>query len=283
MKLAQKLGLIYYKTNLQVLSMLSPKKAARHAFRLFSTPMKRNGVEPDAIFTNGEMLSFRAGDNLITGHRWNHPARKKVLIIHGFESSSYNFHQYIKELIGKNCEVIAFDAPAHGRSGGKRILLPDYINTIVSILQKYGPIDHFIAHSFGGLALMHALEDIPHDSSWKVVLVAPATETTSAVDRFFRMFSLSRSVRKHFDELIIKKGGEASSHYSIRRAAKKISASILWIHDDTDKVTPIADALKVKNDKHTNLQFVTTTGLGHRRIYKDEGVIKSVVNFLSEG
>ncbi len=282
MKLAQKLGLIYYKTNLQVLSMLSPKKAARHAFRLFSTPMRRNDIQPDAVFTNGEMLSFRVGENLITGHRWNHPSRRKVLVIHGFESSSYNFHQYIKELIAKKCEVLAFDAPAHGRSGGKRILLPEYINTIRSILNKYGPIDHFLAHSFGGLALMHALEEVKHDSLWRVALVAPATETTSAVDRFFRMFSLNNSVRKHFDELIIKKGGQASSHYSIRRAAKHVNASILWIHDETDKVTPISDALKVKKDNHPNLQFVTTTGLGHRRIYKDEGVIRSVVNFLTQ-
>ena len=280
MKLAQKLGLIYYKTNLRILSMLSSQKAAKHAFRLFSTPMRKELPVPDQVFSDGEMLSFKVDDEVITGHRWNHPAAKKVLIVHGFESSSYNFYHYIRELISEDFEVLAFDAPAHGRSGGKRILLPDYIRVIRQILQRFGPIDHFVAHSFGGLSLMLALEELPHNESWRIALVAPATETTTAIDRFFTMFSLNDSVRQHFDDLVIKKGGESPSYYSIRRSMQNTSATVFWVHDDTDKITPISDAIKVKNDQPANLEFVITTGLGHRRIYKDEQVINSVVSFL---
>ncbi len=280
MKLAQKLGLIYYKTNLRILSMLSAQKAAKHAFKLFSTPMRKELPVPDKVFSDGEMLSFKVDDQVITGHRWNHPAAKKVLIVHGFESSSYNFYQYIRELISEDFEVLAFDAPAHGRSGGKRILLPDYIRVIRQILQRFGPIDRFVAHSFGGLSLMHALETLPHNETWRIALIAPATETTTAIDRFFKMFSLNHSVRHHFDNLVLKKGGEPASHYSIRRAMQQTKASVFWVHDDTDKITPISDAIKVKDDKPANLEFVITSGLGHRRIYRDDTVLKSVVTFL---
>jgi pimeloyl-ACP methyl ester carboxylesterase len=281
MKLVQKLGLAYYRANLQLLSMVSPKKAAKKAFKVFSTPFNRSTSKPAPIFEDGELLSFRLENILISGFRWNHPARKKVLIVHGFESSSKNFHQYISELIKLDFEVLAFDAPAHGQSGGKRIILPDYVNTIHTAIERFGPVDCYIAHSFGGLALMHALETIPDAEISKVALIAPATETTSAVDRFFRIFNLNQSVRVHFDELVIKRGGADIAHYSIRRAINHTKASILWIHDDTDKVTPLEDALKVQDDGHGHLEFIKTTGLGHRRIYKDEAVIKKVIEFLN--
>jgi pimeloyl-ACP methyl ester carboxylesterase len=282
MKLAQKLGLAYYRANLQLLSLVSPKKAARKAFKLFSTPFIRAKDKPDPIFAEGELLSFRLDDNLITGHRWNHPAKKKVMIVHGFESSSVKFHQHINALIKADLEVLAFDAPAHGFSGGKRILLPDYIKAIEAVIERFGPVDCYIAHSFGGLALMMTLERVPHKETDKIVLIAPATETTTAVDRFFRIFGLSDTVRAHFEELVLKKGGAPSTHFSIRRAMKNTNASVLWIHDDTDKVTPLSDALQVKEDLHTHVKFITTTGLGHRRIYKDEKVIQTVVDFLKE-
>jgi len=280
MKLAQKLGLAYYRANLQLLSLVSPKKAAKKAFKLFSTPFTRSSNVPAPIFDEGELLSFTIDNNLISGYRWNHPAKRKVLIVHGFESSSVNFHQYITRLVKADFEVLAFDAPAHGRSGGKRILLPEYVNMIHAVIRKFGPVDNYIAHSLGGLALMHALETVPDAEISKVTLIAPATETTSAVDRFFRMFNLNVAVREHFDELVIKKGGASPSHYSIRRAIKQTKAAIMWIHDDTDRITPLADALKVKEDQHEHLRFVTTTGLGHRRIYKDEQVIRQVLDFL---
>lgn len=281
MKLAQKLGLAYFKANLKVLALVSPEKAAKKAFKLFSTPFARSTSKPAPIFEEGELLSFKLGDILITGNRWNHPAKKKVLIVHGFESGSKNFHEYITEFVRHNFEVLAFDAPAHGRSGGKRILLPEYIEMINAVLTRYGPIDHFLAHSFGALTLVHALEEIPDDQFYKIALIAPATETTSAIDRFFRMFSLGENVRRHFDELIIKKGGAHPSHYSIRRAIKNTHARTLWIHDETDKVTPLHDALKVKEDNHPNLEFMITTGLGHRRIYRDEKVIRAVIDFFT--
>ncbi len=280
MKLAQKLGLIYYKTNLRLLSMLSSEKAAKHAFKLFSTPMRRNLPVPDKIFSDGELLSFAVGNHLVTGHRWNHPGARKVLIVHGFESNSYNFAPYIRELISLDFEILAFDAPAHGKSGGKRILLTDYVRVIRQVVQKFGPIENFVAHSFGGLSLMTALEDLPQEESWRIALVAPATETTTAIDRFFTMFALNDAVRKHFDNIILTKAGEPPSYFSIRRAIQKTNGKVLWVHDDTDKITPISDALNVKEDNPKNLEFVQTTGLGHRRIYKDEQVIKRVVRFL---
>jgi pimeloyl-ACP methyl ester carboxylesterase len=61
---------------------------------------------------------------------------------------------------------------------------------------------------------------------------------------------------------------------------KNIQTEILWVHDEDDQVTPIRDALKVKAENYSNVQFVLTKGLGHSRIYRDPAVIGTIVDFL---
>ena len=198
------------------------------------------------------------------------------MIVHGFESSSKNFDRYVMPLVKRGCEVIAFDAPAHGLSDGKLVNLPMYIKTIQQIYNLYGPVQGFLSHSFGGLAVTHFLETIPHDATMKVVLIAPATESASAIDSFFKILDLGVDIRREFEQLIFDKGGVWSDHYSIRRAIKNIKAQVLWFHDEDDDLTPLVDALKVKADNHPNVEFVITRGFGHRKIYRENMVVKRI-------
>ena len=280
MKLAQRLAIGMIRTRIHVTAMASRKKAAALAFNLFCTPVRKTRKKPPAIFSSGEKLSFLLDKLTVRGHRWNHPQQKKLLIIHGFESSSSNFDRYIVPMIRKGYEVIAFDAPAHGASGGKTVTLPLYSRMLKEVAMRYGPIDAYLAHSFGGLALAHLLEDLEHDDDVSIVLIAPATETTSAINSFFSFLKLDPSLRAPFDALIVEKGGLPPSHYSIRRAMQKIRARVLWIHDEEDEVTLLKDALKVRDDGHPNIEFMITKGLGHRRIYRENKVVKRVMNFL---
>ena len=127
---------------------------------------------------------------------------------------------------------------------------------------------------------MHFLESVKHDKDTKLVLIAPATETNTSVDRFFDYLQLDAEVRKEFDGLIYEKTGYRTEYFSIKRAAKKIKASVLWFHDEEDDVTPISDVIKVKEDNHKNIDYIFTKGLGHRNIYRDSKVMKQVIDFL---
>ncbi len=280
MKLSQRLALRYIRTKFKVLSSISKKKAAEKAFELFCTPQSRNKKKLPKIFEEAENLHFEIDGVTVRGWRFNHPAERKLLILHGYESSGINFDQYIKPLIKKGYEVMTFDAPAHGRSGGKKINAPLYKRTIQAIHKKYGPVQSYIAHSFGGLAVSLALEEISHTDDYKLVLIAPATETTTAIDSFFKFLQLDDSLRPEFEKVIIKAGGVSSAWYSIKRAMKHIRAKVLWVQDEDDEVTPLSDVLKVKAENYPNIQFVITTGLGHRRIYRDNKVTKLIVDFL---
>jgi pimeloyl-ACP methyl ester carboxylesterase len=281
MKLKQNLAIAYIRTKFKILAIMSKRKAAEEAFTLFCTPLVKPIKEIPQLFKEAESLQFESNGLKVQGYRWNHPQQKKVMVLHGFSSAACKFERYIASLIDKGYEVLAFDAPAHGNSEGKTVNVVQYSDMVKKAMSLYGPIDSFIAHSFGGLAISLTLEVIPHDEHTRVVFIAPATETTSAVKTAFEILQLHNSkVKEIFNNIIYELGGKPTEWYSIKRAMKNIKAKILWIHDEDDDVTPIADALKVKEDNYPNIEFMFTKGLGHRKIYRDNKVRNAVINFL---
>lgn len=280
MKLGRQLAIGYYRTKFRVLSAVSKKKAAEIAFGLFCTPQIRRKNLFLKNFSEAEKLSFNIHGETVRGYRWNKGGIKKVLIAHGFNSSVTSFDHYIQPLTKKGYEVIAFDAPAHGYSTGKTINAAIYCDMILEINQQYGPVQSFMAHSFGGLAVSLALEQIPHDETYRLVLISPATESKAAIDFFFSFMKLDDKVRKEFDEMIYRVRQRPSDWYSVSRVIKDVRAKVYWVHDEDDDITPWRDAQKVKQQNYSHINFVVTKGLGHRRIFRNEKVVQSIVDFL---
>ena len=281
MKIKQKLAIQYIRAKFKVLALVSNRKAAEKAFELFCTPLEKSKKPAPGVFSLAEKLKYILNGQTINGYCWNKGRAKKALILHGFSSSSYNFHSYILPLVEKGYEVLAFDAPAHGNSGGKTINVVQYREMIELLIKKHGPIDSFIAHSFGGIAICLAMEKAVHDEHTKIVLIAPATETVSAINAAFTLLQIKKQgVRQEFDSIIMERSGHMPKWFSIRRAMNHIKAKVLWIHDEDDSVTPLKDALKVRDDKHLNVEFVITSGLGHRNIYRSATVKKKIFEFL---
>jgi pimeloyl-ACP methyl ester carboxylesterase len=279
-KLGQQIAIGYYRTKFKLLSAISNRKAAELALDVFSTPQSRYKKPLPAIFNEAEKLSFKHFGETVTGYRWNRGGHRKVLIVHGFNSSVAKFDRYIKPLMRKGYEVLAFDAPAHGFSTGKTLNAVIFKEMITYIHKEYGPIRSFMGHSFGCLAICLALEEIEHDEDYHVVLVAPATESKTAIDIFFSFMKLNEEVRKEFDDYIYQLRNKPPDWYSVSRAVKNIKAKILWCHDEDDTMTPWADAKKVMDEKYFNIEFIVTKGLGHKRIYRDNHVSKVIIEFL---
>lgn len=280
MRFGQRLALHYIRTKFRLLSLFSKRKAAEQAFALFCTPQHRNIKDLPKLFLEAESLQFTFHDYNVQGYRWNGASQKKLLILHGYESSIVNFEQFVKPLVAKGYSVMGFDAPAHGRSTGKMINVLIYKEFVDTLQQKFGPIQSFIAHSFGGLAISLALEDWRANEQYKAVLIAPATETTTAVDYLFSVLGLPQTLRTEFDNLIAEKGGNPATWFSVARAAQHIKAQVLWLHDEEDDMTPIRDIEPVMKKAYPNFRFHITKGLGHRRIYRDKDVMSEIIDFL---
>ena len=279
MSFVQRLSLSYLRAKLRLAGLVSAEKAARLAFRIFCTPQGKPLPEPP-IFREAEPLDFLLEGKRMHGYRWNHPAGKKLLLLHGFGSSAFNFEPYIEPLVAKGYEVLAFDAPAHGRSAGKSINVLTYRNLVLEVCRRFGPITSFLTHSFGGLSAALALEELVHDASWKLVLIAPATETWRARDHFFRLMKLDAAAQRAFEALIQGMGGQPSTWYSIARASEHIRAQVLFLQDEDDQVTPMEDVAPIMRKGLAHFHFVITRGLGHRRIYRDARSVETVLDFL---
>lgn len=280
MKWAKQIALHYIRTQLKLLGKISKKKAARRAFDLFTTPQSRVTKVPTPIIQKAEVLRFVFKRTAIRGYRWNHPSDKKVLILHGYESSAVNFEKYVNPLIEKGFEVLAFDAPAHGLSGGKRINALEYSHFIQEIIKEYGPVTNFITHSFGGLAICLALEELPHDDSWRVALIAPATETTTAMKHLFKLLKLDAAAQGEFVKFIKRAGNQPPEWFSVSRACAYIKAQVLFLQDRKDYITPLSDVQPIIEMQYPNFRFEISEGLGHSKIYRDPTTIKKVVDFL---
>ncbi len=279
MNWVQQWGIVLLQKKFKVLTLLSKKKAAKHAFRLFCTPFAKPTRK--VLPKNAEPLQFQLDGITIRGNRWNYPKANKLLILHGFSSAAYKFDSYMELFIKKDYEVISFDAPAHGQSGGKTTNVLQYAEMIKKAITLYGPINKFVAHSFGGIALSLAMENMPQQQNTKIAFIAPATETISAINNAFALLKIKdKKVRAAFDKIIFTISGKLPQWFSMRRAVKNITAKILWIHDEDDDITPLSDAIKVKEDGHPNINFIITKGLGHRKIYNDKAVKKAIENFL---
>jgi len=269
------------RTKFKVLSKLSKRKAAEQAFDLFVTPQSRVRKAPSIIIQKAEPLTLEYKGLKTFGYRWNHQkGEQKLLILHGHESSAVNFDHYVLPLAKKGYEVVAFDAPAHGKSSGKQIHAVDYKEFILEVNRQFGPFTNYVSHSFGGLALSLALEEMPHDESWKVVLIAPATESTTAINNFFHFLKLDDDVRKEFDAIITSANNYPPSWYSVSRAAENIKALVLFLQDKQDQLTPLADVEPIIAKNYPNFRFIITDGLGHRKIYKDKSSVQAITDFL---
>jgi pimeloyl-ACP methyl ester carboxylesterase len=283
MNIAQKIVVNYLSARLNITAVFSPAKAAASAYTIFSTPFRKSRKPAPQIFGQCERLFLNTANGKMNVYRWNHPAPKKILILHGFESRAYHFDAYVKPLIRLGFEVVALDAPAHGGSEGKRLSLPDYVAAITSVSDTYGPFQAFLGHSFGGLALGMFLEAKPEMGKSNAILIAPATETTTAINSFFRFLQLGLTIRRAFDDHIRQLSGRDPEYYSLKRIVPALqSHRFLWIHDEDDELTPLSDVKPLIEQRPSHVKFIITKTLGHRRIYRDSHVRQQIIAFLSE-
>lgn len=274
----------YIRTKFYILSKISKKYCAKKAFDLFCTPFFKVPELHASSIKYAEALNFKLNGLNVKGYRWNKGGVQRVLIIHGFSSGLANFYHFVTPLTSKNLEVLAFDAPAHGASEGKRLNTVIYSDMIKMVIELFGPIEYFITHSYGGLALCLALEQLPGNERTKAVLIAPASENSTAVEGAFKLLGMNdQGVQKEFNKLIYKVSGNPINWFSIKRALPNIKAKILWIHDEKDDVTPITDAKTALAGNPPNVKFIITNGLGHRKIYRDPTVVNTVISFLENG
>lgn len=283
MNVTQRIVINFYKTKINALAVISPHKAAEFAFKIFCTPYSGKPFRQAPInFQEAATVNIKFQDLILKGWHWQ-PANdngKKILICHGFDSYSYRFEKYIQPLLAAGFQVFAFDAPGHGISDGKIINALQYSEAIIAINNSFGAFYGIMAHSIAGQAAAIAAENLPELQ--KLVLIAPAVETITAIDSFIKFLGLSSVMKEALTQYIINFSKKPISYFATSTAIKKFTTPTLWLHDTEDAICTFEDVKPIVALNLPHISFYITTGLGHSKIYREPKTIHTIVDYFKK-
>jgi pimeloyl-ACP methyl ester carboxylesterase len=262
---------------------IAPALTARLCLRFFLTPgyPKRPAWEK-AILTSAERSSLPFGKHRVAIYRWG-KGEKKILLCHGWGGRGSQLGAFVRPLIDTGYTVYAFDALAHGESGGKRTDMIEYSDLLAHLVKELGPFNTIIGHSFGAANVVIAKSRHPF-SVRKLVLLSCFSDGEWVLDRFGDFLNLSPRVLRTLKELHERRrnGSFRWSEMNIAKMATEELIPILFIHDRNDKEVPYSQMQIFSSMKRSNFRFMSTDGMGHRRIMRDEQVVRRVCQFVGE-
>ena len=265
------------------LSRLSPAAAAALAMVLFRRPPRRrdSAEERDAL-AKAERLFLSLDGKPLAAWRWGRGP--SVLLVHGWGSRGSRLASFVAPLTEAGYSVIAFDAPGHGGSAGRLSSLPQFIFAIETVARELGEgplpatFSGIVAHSMGGAATTLAMAR--GLSVGRVVFLAPAADPAGYSERFAEVLGLTPDVLGRMKQSIERRFGTPWDDFDVLRAARKMTAPLLVFHDRDDRDVAWTDGEAIAA-AWPGAELVSTSGLGHRRIVHDPGVVARAAAFLA--
>ena len=251
--------------------------AFRVAHRLFTTPRRHPAPAEERGGMGGARrveLAFEGGR--IAAWVWG-DSGPRVVLLHGWEGRSSQWHRVAARLRGRGFQVFAVDPPAHGSSlGWRRANLPLFSRTLLRLETEFGAFACAVGHSMGGAAIVRALAlgfapgravivsapSRPKDY-WTQMLVALGLPA-GRIPAFDRRFERAYSFRWEEMDLAVR--------------ARERGEEVLFIHDRQDKEVAFREAEGMAA-AWRGARLLPTEGLGHRRILADPAVAEAIADF----
>jgi pimeloyl-ACP methyl ester carboxylesterase len=259
------------------ISIFSPQAAGKIAIKLFSSPRRKRLKEIEKDFLETAFIEDLKYDNIsIMTYRWL-GKNDTILLVHGWESNSVRWKDLILKLRALDYNVIALDAPAHGRSSGKSFNAVIYSECINLVAKKFNA-KIIIGHSVGGMATTFFQHKYQLPSVEKLVLLGAPSNFVGVFARYVKLMGYNKRLTQSIDDIIYERFNNKPEHFNAAKFSETIAAQGLLIHDKYDTVIPYSDAEDFKNF-YKNSKLITTEGFGHG--LKSETVDEHILKFVS--
>jgi pimeloyl-ACP methyl ester carboxylesterase len=282
-------SLRFAKAALQTAYLLSDNLGTGLAERLFTTPRRyprpdrERGILASARTTTIEVTlrspRWNGAKVVVPTWRWGHgPA---VLLVHGWEGRGSQLGAFVRPLVAAGLSVVAFDAPGHGDAPEHRIYLTDVADAIADVAAAVGPLHGLVAHSFGaaGALLAHARNNV---ASPRNVMIAPNVIIEDSVRKFARLVGLDDADRTALELRLAAHTGLSIQRLRVDDLAGRRTDELLVVHDRDDREVGFEHGERLAQ-VWRGAELVATSGLGHRRILRDDDVIAAAVARLRDG
>lgn len=265
--------------SLNAVAEIHGPSAGKLGFYLFSKPRKKSVKPEEAAFLATADFHYA----LINGRKYGvyHWGFKgpTILMAHGWESHSGRWRKMAPLLVQAGYQVVAVDAPAHGRSSGRNFTMLKYADLLRTMLQRIGPVDTIIGHSVGGAAAIWAMgTGGPSLRPQKAVIMASFSEMRGVIDNANRLIGASDKTAQALDRHIERTIGNPVEFYSVARMAAQLEGvKALLIHDRQDRITPIRESEQLLA-AWPGATLIRTSGFGHGLTAPE--AIQTAVNFV---
>jgi hypothetical protein len=282
-----RMALAAVQTGLRLAHALPGNLGTAWSARLFTSPRRHTRPEREtALLAGARPLSLDVVTRATGRERaariaaWTWGTGPTVLLVHGWEGRGAQLGAIVAPLVDAGFSVMAFDAPAHGDSPGKRLVIADLAAAIRAAERAAGGLHGIVAHSLGAasttLALARGLD------AKRVVYLAPAVVLGRAIGNFARITRSGAQAVNGLVSHLTRVNGFHPDDVLPEILGPRIDASLLAFHDGADDEVPVEDARRlIASWKGATL--VETQDLGHRRILRDPSVIARAVAFLADG
>jgi len=263
-----------------VLAKLAPTMAAKIALKIFLTPPRHKEPTWEAHFSAlATRTTILAESQQIVVYSWG-GSHKNILLCHAWGGRGTQLAKFIEPLVLAGYRVVAFDAPGHGRSSGKRTDMMEYSATIQALDQHFSGFDALIAHSFGAGNAVFAVSRFRLQTA-KIVLIGCFSHGKWIIQRFGDILNIpSKIVANMCLSLERKYNGQLHwDKLDIVEMLQKCRIPALVVHDKDDREIPYEHAEKFRRIEQ-HIWFHDTRKLGHRRIIQNPLVIDRVVAFI---
>ncbi|MEM7712322.1 MAG: alpha/beta hydrolase [Cyanobacteria bacterium P01_A01_bin.68] len=266
-------------TQQEKITSTSDCMSAPQAFEKFFTPPRKSPTEQEQIFQEqADIYTIPAQPAELTVFSWG--KGKTILLVHGWGGRATQLGYFVEPLVELGYRVLAFDAPAHGKTAGTQTNVLEFAQAIRTVVEKEGSIDSIIAHSLGSASTAIVLDEGLEVR--KIVFLGAVCCISTTVKMFCKSARLSQELEQELRSLMeLKFGQDVWQKLSVDKRVKNLKIPALLFHDRNDREIPLEDSIAI-NKSWSDSQLITTSRLGHRRILRDKAVIRQAVNFIAD-
>ncbi|ARV19184.1 2-hydroxy-6-oxononadienedioate/2-hydroxy-6-oxononatrienedioate hydrolase [Curvibacter sp. AEP1-3] len=267
------------------LSAVVPAIAARLALKLFLTPQRFRTPSWESEKLKSAVESrIRTSTSEVAVYKWGN-GEERVLLCHSWGGRGSQLGAFVEPLLNNGFSVVAFDAPAHGKSSGKTTDMMEYTAAVHSVVEKHGPFHSIIGHSFGAGNTMFAKQLYKFQVT-KTVLIGCFSDAAWITDRFGELLNIPQKTIQRMREVLEVKHAPRLSwkKLDIVSMVNSDPSEILLVHDQDDVEIPFFHAEEFINrcKPVRKIETIVTAGLGHRKILRDDRTISGVCSFIGK-
>ena len=238
-----------------------------------------------------QLLSRAQADALRRAHQFTQPheegnlacwrfgdQERLIVLVHGWSGRGTDLLPFVPPLRAAGFSVVLFDLPAHGDSSGSVASPVHARRALLTMCKALGEVHGLVAHSVGSAAALWTFRERVRVRA-SVHLSGPFS-MAAQLRRMSAACGLGEQATKAFFVWVEGLTSEPIATRDLDVLLPSLPHRGLIFHAPEDRVVPFAASQRL-HDVWPGSELVPCSGLGHRRLLDDVGIVSRSVDFLA--